>query len=98
MPDVIDLSGFRAEVAVIATVASAGRRGADEWDVQPRRSPPIPAAFEVALLHQHAGADALLWLLKDLSTERSLRSRSERLAAELERSGDPSVADPAIAF
>jgi len=82
----------------IVAVSSSGQRSTGEWDIQPRRSPPLPAAFEVALLHQHAEADSLLWLLKDLSAERSLLSRTERLAAELERSDDPSVTDPAIAF
>lgn len=82
----------------IVTVSTTGDRSAGEWDVQPRRSPPLPAAFEVALLRQQTTPDALLWLVKDLTSERSLLDRSERLVAELERSSHPQVEDPAIAF
>lgn len=82
----------------IVTVSSTGQSGSGEWDVQPRRRPPLPAAVEVAILRQLSGASSLLWLVKDLSSERSLRSRSERLAAELERSDDPGTADHAVTF
>ena len=82
----------------IVAVSSSGQRSTGDWDVQPRRSPPLPASFEVALLREHASADALLWLLKDLSAERSLLSRTERLAAELDRSEDPTPTDSAVTF
>lgn len=70
-----------------------------DWDVQPRRLPPLPATFDVAMMRSATGPDALLWLIQDLTREASLRARNERLAQHLEE-GDvrTGLEDPAVRF
>ena len=66
---------------------------AGEWDISPRRRPPVPAAFTVTRLHGGGQPDALLWLIQDLSAMKALRSRAAQLTEELRRS-NPDVTDP----
>jgi PAS domain S-box-containing protein len=81
------------------SAAATGERIRGEWDVQPRRHPPLPAAVDVALLRGTPSADALLWLLQDMSTVEELRIRSGRLVEELKRPEAAKVLDdPAVRF
>ncbi len=76
--------GFRQQ---IATVSEKGGPEVAEWDLCPRRRPPVPAEFTLTHFRSPERPDTLLWLIQDLTTEKSLRSRAAQLTAELRRSG-----------
>jgi PAS domain S-box-containing protein len=78
--------GHRSEVhRAMAKVATTHVTQTGEWDVQPRRRPPVRAEFVIVVLLRDGVADALLWLLHDLTTVKSLEQRAGQLTAELSR-------------
>jgi PAS domain S-box-containing protein len=89
----------RAAVRQAMLAAASGERVRGEWDLQPRRHPPLPAAIDVSLLRGTTSADALLWLLQDMSTIQELRSESRRLVEELRRPEEATALnEPAVRF
>lgn len=76
--------GHRSEVRHAMTkVATTQRTQSGEWDVQPRRRPAVRAELVIAVLLRDGVVDALLWLLRDLTTVKSLEQRAGQLTAEL---------------
>jgi PAS domain S-box-containing protein len=82
--------GRRGDVRRLITEVTGQKRPVStDGEVQPRRRPAVPATLDLGLLQRGGGADALLWLIRDRTRERSLEERAgeltERLVDRLDR-------------